>query len=392
MKYLIVLSVCGMIHFSVAMQQESINNLKKKRSLIEALDRIITPKKRKFPLLAQQNFDAAMQTNDFQRAHRILKDNYYSPFQISIEQAIRSNNLEDFIFWLFAPRNNELLGANSTCAFRTSSALGNTRFMKILLKMGVPLDTEDTTGWTALNFAVWHNRADAVCLLLEHGAAENKLNLHDRTPLYYLMPLFKSSNYPFEAALSLATTFICHAQWNERPPILDAPDEEYNQALVQPNTFFSNIDEAASIKRFFAVLLSLKRVCPALPRDLRHKILSYLAEDIYSEQVLNALYSQIEKNSNALRQVVEICPIAWLKKLSCQKQLSSLAHEYTDFLEKLAPLIVQYRLRRSQELLPHLPEPHKSFIGTCIKSLENEKRGMIEQAVMQELRYPKGNL
>ena len=43
-----------------------------------------------------------------------------------------------------------------------------------MLDVGVPVDSEDGGGMTALRWAAWHNRTDATELLLSRGADVNK--------------------------------------------------------------------------------------------------------------------------------------------------------------------------------------------------------------------------
>ncbi|KAI1127614.1 ankyrin repeat-containing domain protein [Nemania abortiva] len=60
-------------------------------------------------------------------------------------------------------------------AFVIASAHGYVDIVRLLLDYGVPIDNEDSNGWTALTYAVYEGREAMVQVLLEHGAEiENK--------------------------------------------------------------------------------------------------------------------------------------------------------------------------------------------------------------------------
>ena len=58
--------------------------------------------------------------------------------------------------------------------FTKAALKGDVSKVKQMLDVGVPVDSEDGGGMTALRWAAWHNRTDATELLLSRGADVNK--------------------------------------------------------------------------------------------------------------------------------------------------------------------------------------------------------------------------
>ena len=58
--------------------------------------------------------------------------------------------------------------------FTTAALDGDVSKVKEMLDVGVPVDSENKFGWTALQYAAWKNRTDVTQLLLRRGADVNK--------------------------------------------------------------------------------------------------------------------------------------------------------------------------------------------------------------------------
>lgn len=393
MKHAIAITLYCITTYACAMEKETTSFMatyQKKRTIAEALDSGVPQKKKKFPMKALNAFKAAINIKDINGAHRILKDNNYCPKYISLAEAVRHDDLPDFIYWLTGQNDMHTHENNCITALHTASALGNYFFMKLLLELGVPLDAENSAGWTALDYAVYHNRPEGVCLLLAHGARENKPNMHGCTPLYYLIELFsRGRRFPYTATMNLITTFLTHAPWNERPPLMVRPKKGSMQFLEESNdqVLYANINQEASKARYKTGLLSLKRACALLPLVLKYKIFSYMPEDVHTEKIFRALFPLIEKNNHGLAQLVEISPMAWFISLSRSKRLACtrVSREHEQFLERVVPLIAAYRIRRSYELLSPLGSEHQNCIMKCIQSLEGDQQQLILDVITQEL-------
>ena len=53
-----------------------------------------------------------------------------------------------------------------------------------MLDAGMPVDSRDKVGWTALHLASWSNRTYVVRVLLQRGADVNAQNVNGMTPLH----------------------------------------------------------------------------------------------------------------------------------------------------------------------------------------------------------------
>ncbi|MGE0010339.1 MAG: ankyrin repeat domain-containing protein [Candidatus Babeliales bacterium] len=382
MKHKVLL--CLLSFTSIAWPMD--NDNQKKRTLVQALDSKLPKKKKRFPSDAQKAFDEAIERKDIQAGYRILNDHRYYPKEISLEQAIRKNDTTDFIYWLCALRTtpNDHYGNGLIAA----TALGNTFFMKLLLEAGAPVHTENENGWTPLSLAVYQNHVHAMLLLLAHGAHENiPSTLHGRTPLYYLTRFFsREAAVPTPVINNLIIDFIAHAQWNERPGPLPLDEDAQPLSFSLP-IIFININKEVSKRCIVPALLSMYRCCPTLPRSIRHKILSYMPEDIYSEKLFRLIFPFVQDSHLALEQLVEICPFTWFKNLGKAKLASCTAasSEYADYIQTVAPLIAAYRLRRARELMAPLPEPCQTFVKNCIDALNHTGKHLLCYEVINDL-------
>ena len=63
-----------------------------------------------------------------------------------------------------------------------------------MLDVGVPVDSEDWLGWTALRCAAWMNRTDVTQLLLNRGADVNKRSGSSHLTALHMAAYFNSTD------------------------------------------------------------------------------------------------------------------------------------------------------------------------------------------------------
>ncbi len=344
----------------------------KKRGVEEALDSGMAAKKRHISTEMLQQFQAAVDNNDIAGARQILLDKHYQPKHISLNEAIRVEDLPDFIYWLGAQRNSLQEDDSFSTALHTATAYGNIFFMQLLMRMGAQVNGRNAGGWTPLHFAVWHGRTDAMVLLLDNGADTSAQMVNEHTPLYNIIRYYNLDHYGFPNPFvkALITQFISHAQFN--------PHKTPAQKVLGK-------------ARRMVFLLSLQRNTVRLPVDIRRKIAAYLLEDISSYPLFCTLFSHIEHDHTALTTLVEHCPFAWFKAVCAAKETP---RERQQCVETLAPIIAAYRMRKLPELLPALEVAQHMYPGTqgpravaeqCIKEVIEQE--LIHKTVVSTLMH-----
>lgn len=94
------------------------------------------------------------------------------------------NKIEDYSTILIQIARNSLLGLQSVKRFIDAARFNDISEVVSLLRSGLPIDSQDENGYTALYWAVSSNHTDIVDELIRVGADVNIQNHHHWTPLH----------------------------------------------------------------------------------------------------------------------------------------------------------------------------------------------------------------
>ncbi len=224
---------------------------------------------------------------------------------------------------------------------------GRLEVVKHLISYGADIDAKNRYGETPLHIASDYGQIEIVKYLISVGADIEAKNVCDNTALHRaslfgrleVVKYLAAMGANIEAKSEYGQTAFGIAMKNARHLV---HGDEIILALIQRSHFITpNMHTEESQKRLQATM-HIAKTC-GLPKDLGKKILSFVPEDLVSADHAKVVFNY----GSELRELVPHCPLRWFNKIY-QDTYDS---EKPAFLEKVVPIIVEYRLGKVKELL-----------------------------------------
>lgn len=218
-------------------------------------------------------------------------------------------------------------------SFRSESE----KAVSVLLEKGADLKALDAYGRTALHYASDEN-FDSVKLLLDKGADINATDKAGDTPVsraaqgdsINVVKLLVAKDASPDGIGKCALALLCDA--------VRENNVENVRNILQQGHFNIKNESRKQLKTALCVLKLAN-----LPLDMRKEILSYLPEDVLTKEQARVLFN----HGANLKKLVRHCPFAWFKSIYD----NTYDNEKAQFLEKIIPVIVEFRLGKIKEYL-----------------------------------------